>query len=174
MSHCIKMKHIWRSWRGASSFFKIKMTRWNCSSNNSNNHQSIHILLLKILCALCALKLEKEFEKFPEIASFLGGFLSSMMYVRTAYYLGIYDRILHMYLNILYNCILNMYGKESLTKGKKEIEILFCHRRYRKRVKNGKLFDSSQIKYCHRVLSASACDHVFVGRKMYVVVCMII
>ena len=41
------------------------------------------------------------------------------MYVRTAYYLGIYDRILHMYLNILYNCILNMYGKESLTKGKK-------------------------------------------------------
>ena len=48
------------------------------------------------------------------------------MYVRTAYYLGIYDRtILHMYINSILNCILNMYGKESLTKGKKRERFSF-------------------------------------------------
>ena len=66
-----------------------------------------------------------------------------------------------------FSTVFCMYGKESLTKGKKEIEILFCHRRYRKRVKNGKLFDSSQIKYCHRAFCASACDHVFWEEKIY-------
>ena len=99
---------------------------------------------------------------------YLGGFLSSMMYTTQEYMIVYYTCI------SIFSTVFCMYGKESLTKGKKEIEILFCHRRYRKRVKNGKLFDSSQIKYCHRVLSESACDHVFVGRKMYVVVCMII
>ena len=72
----------------------------------------------------------------------------------------------YMYFSIL-NCILYVWKRKLDKAGKKERYSLLSSQIYRKRVKNGKLFDSSQIKYCHRAFCK--CVRSRILGEMYVV-----